>query len=125
MNEKINKKSLSPSRQEQINIVKDTNEVAVYLYNYYVSVARRTDRDLLNDGRVGAAIGWTARKVRDNRLKLTNTGWIYFKQKKIDGVKYSTWVFGQELVIDFKRNAPDVSAKIKATVFEGEDNGRD
>ncbi len=120
MNEKINKKSISPSRQEQINIVKDTNEVALYLYNYYVSVAKRTDRDLLNDARVGGAIGWTARKVRDNRSKLNKAGWIHFQQKKVDGVKYSTWVFSKELVKQFKLGAPDVSSKIRATVFEGE-----
>ncbi len=117
MNRRTNKKSIVPSRQEQIDIVKDTNEVAVYLYNYYVSIAYEPNRNLLDDKLIARAIGWTASKVKKNRLKLTHAGWIYFHQRQFQGIKYATWVFGKDLVIDFKLRAPDVPDKIKSEVY--------
>ena len=86
MSGRTNKTSLTPSRQEQIDIVKDTNEVSVYLYNYYVSIAKRPNMDLLDDSRIGQSIGWNSSKVKKNRLKLTNTGWIYFQACEVSDI---------------------------------------
>ncbi len=110
MNKKTNSKSkYVPSLSNQKDIVKSTNEVALYLYNYYISIAMVPHFNLLDDTIVGRSIGWTARKVKDNRLKLTKANLIYFHQKRSGGVLHSVWVFGENEIKDYKLLAHDIS----------------
>ena len=110
MNKKTHSKTkVTLSLPEQRKLVKDVNETALYLYNYYVTASQIPHFNLLNDSLVGRAIGWSARKVKDNRLKLSKAKWIYFHQVKHKGVIYSAWVFGEEEIERFKSNAHDIS----------------
>ena len=110
MNIKTHSKSVHvPSISLQREIVEKTNEVALYLYNYYVSKAKSPSHNLLDDTMVGRSIGWTARKVKDNRLKLTTAGFIYFHHKRHSGVNHFAWVFGEEKIAQYKRHANDIT----------------
>jgi len=110
MNKKVNSKSkYVPSLTSQKQIVTSTNEVALFLYNYYISIAMIPHFNLLDDILVGRSIGWTARKVKDNRLKLTKANHIYFHQKRHDGVLHSVWVFGEEEIANYKLLATDIT----------------
>ena len=130
MNKKPNSKSkYVPSLASQREVVSTTNEVVLYLYNYYISIAMVPHFNLLDDSVVGKSIGWTARKVKDNRLKLTKAGHIYFHQKRNSGVLHSVWVFGKEEIENYKLLAKDISiveyvneteSGIVASVVEGE-----
>ena len=100
----MSKTVLTAPRKLQIEIIKELNETALYLFQYYVSVISNPVIDLLDDKRVAKTIGWTARKVRDTRLKLTKANYIYFHRVIIDSVTYNTWVITKEEVEIFKNN---------------------
>jgi len=63
--------------QQKKDVVKDTNEVALYLLDYYYSKANTPNYDYL-DERVAKALDWTTRKVGENRRKLEKAG--YYKK---------------------------------------------
>jgi len=89
----------------QRELVSDINAEALYLYNYYVSKAYVTHFNLLDDILVGRSIGWTSRKVKHYRLKLSNTGWIHFEQETHKGIVRSTWILGKKDVTEFQEGS--------------------
>jgi len=93
-------RSLKVSAQREL--VEELNEVALYLYNYYVSTIGNKNIDLLDDNRVAKVIGWTTRKTKDNRLKLTNAGYIKFIKSKRDNVEIARWILGKEEVANYE-----------------------
>jgi hypothetical protein len=102
MNKKHNtRKMTTPSRTEQLKLVKDLNEVALYLYTAYIDKAYMPGIDLLDDSKIGRSIGWTARKVKDNRLKLQKAGWIHFSKNIINGITFATWALGKDKVQEY------------------------
>ena len=56
-------------------VVANTNEVALYLLEYYYSKAGTPNYDY-DDKRVARALDWTERKVKDNRLKLEKANYF-------------------------------------------------
>ena len=103
MNKKHNsRKMMTPSRTEQKDLVAELNEVALYLYMAYIDKAYVAGIDLLDDAKVGKSIGWTARKVKDNRLKLQSKGWIYFNKTAAKGITFATWALGRDKVTEYK-----------------------
>jgi len=109
---RMNKTVLTPPRKLQIEIIKEINESALYLFQYYVSVITNPIIDLLDDKRVAKTIGWTARKVKDTRLKLQRKEFIYFHHVVKDNCSYNTWVITREEVRIFKEyNNTPIHAK--------------
>jgi hypothetical protein len=94
---------LVPKRQLKIDIIKELNESALYLFEYYASVITNPVIDLSNDKQVGKTIGWTARKVKDYRNRLTKAKFILFVTKRKDGNVYNTWIITKEEVDIFNK----------------------
>ena len=112
MSRRINAKSKhAPSLKEQKMLIKDVNEVALYLYNYYVSTYGNSSIDLLDDIQVGKTVGWTPRKVRDNRNKLVKAGWIWFSRAKHGAITNSVWVLGKELTAKYNKYSAEAIEK--------------
>ena len=104
MNKKHNsRKMMTPSRTEQLHLVRELNEVALYLYMAYIDKAYTPGVDLLDDTKVGKSIGWTSRKVKDNRLKLQKAGWIYFNKTSSKGITFATWALGKDKVDEYMK----------------------
>ena len=82
-------------------LVKDINEAAMYLYEYYHSIANSPAHNLLDDEKVGKAVGWSARKVRDYREKLTKAGWILFIHKRNRGTANLVFILGKDKVAEY------------------------
>ena len=61
-------------------VVADTNEIALYLLEFYYTKAHVPEYDY-TDEKVARALDWTERKVKDNRLKLEKAH--YFTKKVI------------------------------------------
>jgi len=101
-NHKLRKRCASMNIEREL--VKEINEAALYLYNYYVRTYGNSSIDLLNDLRVAKTIGWTERKVKDYRQKLTKYGYIYFQKKIHENIEYARWIIGKDEVSNFKRS---------------------
>ena len=80
-------------------IIQQLGESSLYLYRYYANKATEIWINLLDDTKVGNAIGWNARKVQYHRLKLQKSGWLMFETHIKDGVRYNHYeIFGIEKV---------------------------
>jgi len=80
-------------------IASTIGEASLYLYRYYSVKATEIWIDLLDDTKVGRAIGWSKRKVQYHRLRLQEHGWIYFESRIIDGMKHNHYViYGLEKI---------------------------
>jgi len=66
--------------EQRKEVVANTNEVALYLLEYYYTKANTPNYDY-DDKRVAKALDWTERKVKDNRLKLEKAS--YFLKRVI------------------------------------------
>jgi hypothetical protein len=99
---KMTKAVLTAPRKLKVQIVKELNESALYLFEYYVSAISSPVIDLLDDKVVGRTIGWTTRKTKDMRLRLAKAGYILFHSTVKDNVIYNTWIITKDEVEAFK-----------------------
>jgi len=92
-------KRKSPNMRIEREIASTIGEASLYLYRYYSVKATEIWIDLLDDTKVGRAIGWSKRKVQYHRLRLQEHGWIYFESRIIDGMKHNHYViYGLEKI---------------------------
>ena len=112
MNKKMITKVNVASLSMQKKVVELTDEISLYLFNYYVSKVASPIHNLLDDVYIGRSIGWNKRKTQKHRLRLANAGLIYFKQRRIQEVLHNHWVIGIDEVIEFKENASDITGEI-------------
>ena len=116
---KMSKVTLTAPRQLKIEIVKELNEAALYLFEYYVSAITNPVIDLLDDSRVAKTIGWTTRKVQTTRLKLSKSEFLYFHSVASNNVTYNTWVITKDEVKLFKsynNSLKDIPIKVERVV---------
>jgi len=85
------------------DLVKDVNEVALYLYEYYLTIAMSPIHDLLDDSKVAKVLGWTVRKTKENRLKLEKAQWIKFIKKTNNGITTLVFILGKDKVTEHNR----------------------
>jgi len=95
--ESVRRPSLSIRRQ----VVKEVNESALYLYEYYTEKIDAPRYDLMDDVKIGKVLGWSARKTKEYRLKLEDAGWIRFKKHSFQGIVTLLFVLGKDKVEEY------------------------
>jgi len=95
--ESVRRPSLSIRRQ----IVKEINESALYLYEYYTEKIDAPRYDLMDDIKIGKVLGWTTRKTKEYRLKLEDAGWIRFNKHTFQGIVTLLFVLGKDKVEEY------------------------
>lgn len=81
----------SITRTEHLEIARDIGDAGVLLYMHYLRLCSGDHPDI-NDEQVAKSLGWTVRKTRDIRGKLSKHGWFrqvnYTRPDKVKGTDY-------------------------------------
>ncbi len=96
----------------QRQVIKELGDSALVLMQYYFSNGNSDKVDLLDDTAVAKTLGWTPRKVRDWRSKLTKAGYILLTKHKVkvngNTIEYRLNIFGKDKVAEYKSNPDDI-----------------
>jgi len=88
------------TQQEKRELIKECGDAALILFEFYLSKAGAPDYQY-TDEKSGIALGWSTRKSKDVRLKLTKTGYFYEATARYgDGRHVTTTYLKKETVRD-------------------------
>ena len=90
-------------RSVKKELVRECDEAALYLYEYYLETLTKDAYSLVDDNHiVGEEIGWSTRRVDNYRSKLTKGGWIRFVHEKHEDSTRFIFVLGKDKVAEYE-----------------------
>ena len=113
--------------KQKVELMQDTNEVCLVLFEFYLSKAGYYDKkhdtgfDYMDDAKVAKALHWTKSKVRDNRQQLMRANWMtIIKGKMNNGRKVQDTYLGKKQVLaqnKFENSKNQTQTTINITNF--------
>jgi hypothetical protein len=92
--------------QEQINeVVEDTNDSCLRLYEFYVTKKNWKHFNPIDYTKIGNVLRWSASKTEKCKCMLTKAGYLLIKKDTLsDGTKIFRILVGKEVVKLYKNN---------------------
>ena len=102
-------------RKKLIKLVGDSGTL---LYTHYFDKAAYSGFDVMDDLRIANDLGWSARKVQKERLKLIKVQWVMYKTfSNTEGKVHHTY-FGEQLIKEIlKQQATDVAISADSSIY--------